>query len=127
MPLDELVRSLLGQLKEMIQTETVIGKPITVDATTLIPVSRISVGFGAMGGSLNEKQKKDGEGTGGGVSVEPIAFIVIQENRVELISLKEGKSDLSRILDLVPQIAQKFKGQAETKKKRASTQKKGSS
>ncbi|NQT27933.1 sporulation protein [candidate division KSB1 bacterium] len=127
MSLDELVQSLLKQIKDMIQTETVIGKPIKVDDTTLIPVSKISVGFGAMGGKLSEGKKKDGEGTGGGVSVEPIAFIVIQENRVELISLRESKSDLSKIIDLVPQIAQKFKSPTENKKSKPSNQKKGSS
>ena len=78
MHIDNLVGSVLSQIREMIKTETVVGEPITVQDVVLIPVSRVSLGFGAFGGKT-EKQQGDGEGTGGGVVVDPIAFIVIRD------------------------------------------------
>ena len=72
MNLDTMASVLLEKLKGIAQTDTVVGQPIVADGVTLIPVSRVSVGFG-LGGVGG---KGEAAGSGGGLTVEPIAFPV---------------------------------------------------
>jgi len=116
MAVEELVKTVLAELKQISQTETVIGKPIKVEGMTVIPVCRISMGFGAGGGDL-QKSPGRGQGTGGGISIEPKAFLVLRKNKVDLISLQEGDMTFGKVVELIPQIVSKLKGMKESKKK----------
>jgi len=116
MAIEELVKTVLAELKEISQTETVIGKPIKVEEMTVIPVSRIAMGFGAGGGDL-QKSPGRGQGAGGGISIEPRAFLVLRKNKVDLISLQEGDMTFGKVVELIPQIVDKLKHMKETKKK----------
>ncbi|MBN1893692.1 sporulation protein [bacterium] len=118
MAIEELVKTVLAELKEISQTETVVGKPITVDDMTVIPVSRISMGFGAGGGDM-QKSTGRGQGTGGGIAIEPKAFLVLRKNKVDLISLQEGEMTFGKVVELIPQIVNRLKSMKETKKKSA--------
>jgi len=116
MVIEELVKTVLSELREISKTETVVGRPLKVGEMTILPVSRISVGFGAGGGKRDGKDGK-GEGTGGGVSVEPVAFIVVRGEKVDLITLKKEEVGWGKVIDLVPQIMEKVRGYKEKKGK----------
>jgi uncharacterized spore protein YtfJ len=100
MNLDAMATVLLEKLKGLAQTDTVVGKPIAVEGSTLIPVSRVSIGFG-LGGVEN---KSEMTGSGGGLTVEPIAFIVVRGDDVKIVALKQDKATLAKAIDLVPEV-----------------------
>ncbi|MDD5089987.1 MAG: spore germination protein GerW family protein [Candidatus Wallbacteria bacterium] len=104
--LDNLVKTMLEELKSTIRSETIIGEPITVGDVTIIPVTKISFGFGAGGESGNQKNGFGG-GSGGGASVEPVAFIVITGGDARILPLKTGGGGWDRLLD--PELYKKIK------------------
>ena len=114
MVIETLVKTVLSELKQITQTETVVGDPITAGGVTVIPVSKVSVGFGIGGGKAQEKNR-EGEGTGGGVMIEPVAFIVIRGGKVELLSMRTENLALGQVIDLIPEVIQKIKGIQERK------------
>ena len=102
MNLDTMISVLLEKLKGIAQTDTVIGQPIVADDVTLIPVSRVSLGFGLGGG--NGKGEMAGSGAGGGLTVEPIAFVVVQGGNTKIVSLTRDKDIFGKAMDLVPEV-----------------------
>ena len=114
---EEMMRAVVGELRSMAKSESIVGEPITVGDKTVIPVCKISVGFGAGGG---EGEKKEGEkgfggGGGGGASIEPAAFIVIAGEKISLLPAKSKK--FGEFVEMIPDIFEKFKGLKETFKK----------
>jgi len=93
------METLLTRLREMVQTEMVVGKPIVAGGMTLIPISRISLGFGA-GGS--DKAGRNNRGGGAGVRVEPLGFVVISDGKAQILPVKGEEAALSRIMDVLP-------------------------
>ncbi len=112
--LEILVKTAIEKIKEVADTETVIGKPIvTGNGTTIIPVSKISVGFGSGGSDLPTKQAKDlfGGGAGGGVSIQPIAFITIMpDGTVKLLQMTINAPKENAALALIPDVVDKIAG-----------------
>ncbi len=114
-PISGLMETTLEKIRQMVDSNTIIGNPInTADGTTILPVSRISFGF-ASGGSDFAAMKaptKDlfGGGSGAGVSISPIAFLVVQEGNVRLIQLAEKSGNVDRILNLLPEVIDKVQG-----------------
>ena len=106
MSVEDLANSMLEKLKGISQAETVIGKPIQAGEATIVPVSRVSLAFG-LGGN---KGKIEMTGSGGGISVEPIAFLVVNAGEVKLLPVN-GKeaSAVSKLVDLVPDVVEAFK------------------
>ncbi len=100
MNLDTMASVLLDKLKGIAQTDTVVGAPIQAEGVTLIPVSRVSIGFGLGGAS----GKGELAGSGGGLTVEPIAFLVVQGEDVKIVSLTRDKDIFGKALDLVPEV-----------------------
>lgn len=98
MSFESLANSVLQKLREIGQTETIIGKPIVLEGTTLIPVSKVSIGFG-MGANSG---KSDLSGSGGGVTIEPIAFVAVTEGIVKVMPLSHHKDVLTKVVDLIP-------------------------
>jgi len=104
--LESLVQRVLGELHHIVRTQTVVGEPVSAGPVTLIPVSKISMGFGAGGG-----EGKQHAGTGGGASVEPIGFIVVHEDgKVEMMTLKEKEVSWGQLVEMVPDAVSKIKG-----------------
>ncbi len=108
MVIEELVKTVLTHLKAIGRTENVIGEPMEVGGITLIPVSKITLGF-AVGGGEKESGEGKGEGTGGGATVEPVAFFVVRGEKVELVTVKKEAGGLADLMELVPQILEKVK------------------
>lgn len=100
MNLDTMASVLLEKLKGLAQTDTVVGQPIQAEGVTLIPVSRVSLGFGLGGAS----GKGEAGGSGGGVTVEPIAFVVVQAEDVKIVSLTRDRDVIGKAIDLVPEV-----------------------
>jgi len=109
-PIGELMQNTMESVKNMLKVDTVVGDPIfTPDGITLVPISRISVGFG--GGGVEVSNKKIGEsrpyggGNATGVKIDPIGFLVIKEGVVRMINVAPPASNtVDRIIDLVPQV-----------------------
>ena len=104
--IDTLAETILEKLRMVSQAETVIGKPISAGATTVIPVSRVSMGFG-----LGAK-KDDATSSGGGVSINPVAFVVISGDDVRVMPITKDNSIVSKVADLVPDVLSAFKGKS---------------
>ena len=105
----EAAKVVMEQIKETVRSETVVGTPVQAEDSVIIPVSRVSFGFGVGGGENGEDGKNSGMGTGGGASIEPVAFIVVSKGKAQLLPLKSREATLSRIIDLVPSIIDLFK------------------
>ena len=90
MSVDDLIRTMMQEFRQIVKTETVVGDPIEVGGTVIVPVSKISFGFGAGGGKKANKGD-GGSGTAGGASVEPVAFIVIRDGKKVTLKVKWDK------------------------------------
>lgn len=116
-PIENLMRCTMENLKEMIDVNTVIGDTVeTNDGSYIIPISKVSVGF-ASGGSEFGTEKIDSEkdhrypfggGSGAGVSVKPVAFLVIRENSIRLLPV-DTNNTYDRIVDTIPQVIDMIK------------------
>ena len=133
--LSELIGNSLKSLKELSDSETIVGSPIvTASGVTVIPVSKLSMGF--VGGGLDYgkklKAKSDvkeysegkpnfGGGGGTGVSLVPVAFLVVSpEGNVSVLPITNEKSDdgLAAILERAPAVIEKIKAKIAGKKKK---------
>jgi sporulation protein YtfJ len=104
MDITEVVRVVMEQIKDAVQSKTVVGTPVESADAVIIPVSRVTFGFGAGGGEGGEANKQSGIGTGCGVAIDPVAFVVVSHGKAQLLPLKSREATLSRIVDLVPEI-----------------------
>ncbi len=113
---EQILKTLLDEIKTIARTETILGEPINVGNNTIIPVCRILMGFGAGGGEgeIQEKKGGTGGGGGGGVKVEPAAFIVIKGEEVTVLGAKPGK--LEGLFEAVPGIIEKIQKAKKNKK-----------
>jgi uncharacterized spore protein YtfJ len=117
---ETLIERVMGELHRIVRTETVVGEPVKAGEITLIPVSKISFGFGA--GSSPEGKGPSGAGTGGGATVEPIAFVVIDaQGKVQILPLKEQDVNLGSLFKYMPEVMAKIKKFVEKKKKEETT------
>lgn len=111
-PLSEMMTSSMAKIKDMIDVNTVIGDPITTpDGVTLIPITKVSVGYGGGGSDFATKNypaNRDnafGGGAGAGVTITPMAFVVIRGESVRMLPVAEpASSSVDRIIELVPEI-----------------------
>ncbi len=118
MSLSDVIKTAMDQLQFIAKTETVIGEPISAGGITLIPVSRISIGFAAGGGN---ESKPSGAGTGGGVSITPVAFVSVHEGKVQVHSLSKSDFDLGKLLSMAPDLVQKVSKFVDRKDKKESS------
>lgn len=111
-PISELTDSSMKNLKTLIDSNAVIGQAITTpDGATILPVSKVSFGFGTGGTDLPASQKElFGGGAGGGVSITPIAFLVIREGDVKLLQVQSFSSTADRVVGMVPDMMDRVSG-----------------
>lgn len=115
--LENLMRSTMENLRDMIDVNTVIGDVVeTSDGTSIVPISKVSFGF-ASGGSefgnhttlrKNEEKYPFGGGSGAGVSVKPIAFLIIKDGVVKLQPV-DYDNTIDRVVDSIPQVIEMVK------------------
>jgi len=116
-PIEGLMKATMTNLKEMVDVNTIIGDPVqSADGLVIIPVSRICFGFASGGTEFNKpKNSKEsiatdeklpfGGGSGAGVSVQPVGFIVVGNNQIKLLTVDEGNTALSSLFDFMTKIA----------------------
>ncbi|MCH5584283.1 GerW family sporulation protein [Shimazuella sp. AN120528] len=125
------MQTAMENLRDMVDVNTIIGAPVeTPDGQVIIPVSKVGFGFAAGGsefsagvkpksngnGNGHEPGKQDGKhfpfggGSGGGVSITPVAFIVVGDHGIRLLSMDGNAHLIDRIFDLAPNLFSKFGG-----------------
>ncbi len=106
----------LDKIRTMADTNTIIGEPIhTPDGVTLIPVNRMSYGFGCGGGDYGNN--KFGGGCGGGIHVDPVAFLVVKDGVTRIIPVgMPPVTAVGRAIDLVPQVMDRVESYLDKKK-----------
>lgn len=122
-PIENLMLTAMNSIKDMVDMNTIIGEPIeTSNNTIIIPISKVGFGFAAGGSefkgeTIDEYTKREkeeaiqyrlpfGGGSGAGVSIAPVAFLVVQPNNVKLLPV-EHCSAIDRLLDYVPDLMEK--------------------
>ena len=112
-PIEGLMDSVLKNIKTMVDVNTIIGEPIHADnGVVIIPVSRVSYGFGTGGSNFGSKadipveNQSFGGGAGGGISISPVAFLVVSNGNVRMITVSQA-SPLDKMIDLAPEIIDK--------------------
>ena len=109
--LGELTESNMKNLQALIDSNSVIGREIvTPDGTVILPVSKVSFGFGS-GGDLPASQKElFGGGTGGGVTITPLAFLIVKNGDVKLLQVQSYNNTADRVVGMVPDVMDKVSG-----------------
>ena len=107
--LPNMLESTIQKIREMLDVNTVVGTPITTpDGVTIIPVSKVSVGFGGGGSDFASKNptKQEtpfGGGAGGGVKVSPVCFLIVKDGAVRMMPVAEpASSTADRIVEMIP-------------------------
>ena len=109
-PLNDMMRSTMEKVREMVDTNTIVGQPITTpDGVTLIPISKVSFGFGSGGGDYGKAPKENfGGGAGAGVKIDPVAFLVIKDGSTRVLPVAVPPvSTMDRIVEMAPDIMDK--------------------
>ena len=109
-PLNDMMRSAMEKVREMVDTNTIVGQPITTpDGVTLIPISKVSFGFGSGGGDYGKAPNENfGGGAGAGVKIDPVAFLVIKDGSTRVLPVAVPPvSTVDRIVDMAPDIMEK--------------------
>ncbi|MBA9026309.1 GerW family sporulation protein [Peribacillus huizhouensis] len=117
-PIQGLMTAAMENLKEMVDVNTIIGDPVeTPDGSVILTVSKVGFGF-ATGGSefmMDGGQKGEsgggqpfGGGSGGGVSITPIAFLIVGSHGVKMLHLDQGTHLLEKVLDFAPAVCEKI-------------------
>ncbi|MBM7584960.1 sporulation protein YtfJ [Bacillus pakistanensis] len=124
-PIEGLMTTAMENLKDMIDVNTIIGDPVeTPDGSVILTVSKVGFGFaaggsefmidgkgdskGQGGGQSGEKKQPFGGGSGGGVSITPIAFLIVNGQGVKMLHLDENTHLLEKILDIAPGAIEKI-------------------
>ena len=112
-PIQQLINDSMGKMREIVDSNTVIGTPITTrEGTTILPVSKISFGFVSGGTDFANEKQKDlfGGAASSGASITPVGFLVIKGDSVKLIQLAENGRAVDRVLNMVPEVLDKVEG-----------------
>lgn len=127
-PIESLMTTAMENIKEMVDVNTIVGDAVqSPDGTVIIPVSRVSFGFASGGGEYvasissageNEEEdegpsKKDRKmpfagGSGAGVSISPVAFMVVGQNQIRLLPVTLNNTPVDKLLELMPEMVQKI-------------------
>lgn len=123
-PIESLMNTAMSNLKDMVDVNTVIGETIELEnGTVIVPVSKVGFGFAAGGsewsnGTLEESKKQGleeehkyslpfGGGSGAGVSIQPVGFLVVTENSAKMLPVDHCNA-IDKLLDYVPDLLDKF-------------------
>ncbi|MDD3765774.1 MAG: GerW family sporulation protein [Eubacteriales bacterium] len=110
--LENMFSSILKGLRDMTDVNTVVGNPIeTSDGTVIIPVSKVSFGFGMGGwdGALAPDKNNLSGGGGGGVSVAPVGFLVVSNGNVKMLNV-DTATPLEKVIETLPELVKSMTG-----------------
>lgn len=112
-PLSSLMQEGMEKVRAMVDTNAIVGEPIsTPDGVTLIPISRVSMGFGGGGAAFGNKTEAAegnlGAGIGTGVKIDPVAFLIVKDGYVRVMPVAlPASSTVDRIVEMVPDVVNK--------------------
>lgn len=113
-PISDLMATTMEKIRDMMDANTVVGKPIEAGGVTVIPVSKISIGYGSGGSDFAQKNQKPdhsnafGGGAGMGVSITPVSFLIIKDGNVRVVSVEPpAPTAVERVMDMVPDVVDK--------------------
>jgi uncharacterized spore protein YtfJ len=133
----EILDALMRNMRDIISTKTIVGEPIQNGSTTILPVMKVALGFGAGAGSVGSEKPGDsrsggggGGGGGGGISITPVGFLVVDERRALLITPKQSRFEwvaesLPDLLEKFGKIVQDFRGKKKPSEEAGSTETSG--
>ena len=114
-PIEALMETAMENLKMMVDVNTILGEPVeTSDGSVILPVSRVSFGFAAGGTEFSSDSESEasfpfGGGSGGGISLNPVAFLVVGNQQVRLLPV-DNSAIYDRIIDLIPKVIEQYQG-----------------
>ena len=113
-PISDLMATTMEKIRDMMDANTVVGKPIEAGGVTVIPVSKISIGYGSGGSDFAQKNQKPdhsnafGGGAGMGVSITPVSFLIIKDGNVRVVSVEQpAPTAVERVIEMVPDVVDK--------------------
>ena len=113
--LPNMLENTIAKIREMVDVSSVIGDPITTpDGVTIIPVSKVSVGFGGAGSdyvskNLNKHENPFGGGAGGGMKIVPIGFLIVKEGSVRMLPVAApANTSTDRLVEQIPDTLDKI-------------------
>ena len=126
-PIQGIMNVTMDKIHEMVDANTIIGKPITTeDGTTILPVSKVSFGFASGGTDFDGKNaaNKDlfGGGGGAGVSIQPVAFLVVKDGSVRMLQLADTSNSVDRAIGMLPDMVDKITALFNNKQKEQQAQ-----
>lgn len=106
-PVSDIMEVTMSKIRDMVDVNTVVGDPIvTPDGITIIPISKVSFGFGSGGGEYPAKEK-NGLGGGGaaGVKIEPIGFLTVKDGNVRMLNIAPpAGTTVDRLVEMIPDV-----------------------
>lgn len=128
-PIDNMMQTTMENIRGMVDVNTVVGSPVTgTKGTTIIPISKVSFGFIAGGGEYAAEDSKNraipmetfpfAGGTGAGVSVQPVGFLVVGDGTVKMLPAQTNGA-MERVVELLPQLIEDLQGGEANDKKKA--------
>lgn len=119
----------MDKLKEMVDVNSIVGEPMLLqDGTTIIPISKVSFGFATGGSDLPNKTQMElfGGGSGAGVSIQPIGFLVVYKGEAKLMQVSVNASTPNAVATMVPDLIDKVVSAIDKSKKNKEAEKKKS-
>ena len=105
-PINNLMSTVMENIKGMIDVNTIIGDPVeTSNGTMIIPISKVGFGFAAGGSDIPTKNPGDkpfGGGSGAGVSISPIGFLVVTADQIKMVPVSSGNTPIDKLVDYIP-------------------------
>ena len=125
-PINDMMATTIQKVRELVDANTIIGEAIVAGDVTIIPVSKLSIGFGTGGGELAPKgslpQGKDypfSGGGGAGVKINPVAFLVVKGDQVKILPMAEpAESTMDRVVEKIPDLLDTVTGFLEKREKK---------
>lgn len=115
-PIRGLMETAMSSIKEMVDVNTIVGEAVSApDGTVIIPISKVSFGFGAGGSEFGNRSQlapdvnaNFGGGSGGGAVIEPVAFMVVGQGQIRLMPIEKAASPVDDIIEKVPGLIDKI-------------------
>lgn len=106
---NKIMENTLEKMRQMVDTSTIIGEPMVTGDVTLIPVSKVTYGFTSGGTDLPSKSNAElfGGGGGGGITIQPVAFIVIEKGKCRMMQINNYTSSADRAIAMIPELVDK--------------------
>ena len=116
--LSAMMETSMDKIRQMVDSNTIVGEPITTpDGVTLIPVSRLSYGFGCGGGDYGKNKENSGAGCGAGERVEPMALLVVKDGVTRMLPVgTPAITTVDRVIEMVPELLDRVEGFVDKKR-----------